>query len=126
MSFGAAVKSCFRKYGLFSGRARRSEFWCWILFFVLCSFTTSAIDASAGLLTEDGLGPVNMLATVALLVPTLAVTVRRLHDTGRSGWFYFLSLIPIVGTIALLVWTVSDSQGFTNAYGPVPKRTPPR
>jgi uncharacterized membrane protein YhaH (DUF805 family) len=87
---------------LFSGRARRSEFWCWILFFVLCSFTTSAIDASAGLLTEDGLGPVNMLATVALLVPTLAVTVRRLHDTGRSGWFYFLSLIPIVGTIAIL------------------------
>lgn len=121
MSFGAAVGSCLRKYASFSGRARRSEYWWWMLFFVLCYSVATGIDASAGLLAEDGTGVVNTIAGLALTLPGIAVTVRRLHDTGRSGWFCLLSLVPLVGPIVMFVFTVTDSQRFNNPYGPSPK-----
>ena len=80
MTFGNAVRSAFHQYAGFTGRARRSEYWYFALFTVLVYVAASVVDAVLGI-------PVLTLLTVlALLVPTLAVSVRRLHDTGRSGW----------------------------------------
>lgn len=107
IGFVDAIKICFNKYGDFEGRARRSEFWWWYLCFVL-------------------VGPVivipviSWIATIALLIPTLAVGARRLHDTGRSGWLQLLMLIPCVGNIILIIWWCEDSKG-DNEYGPSPK-----
>ncbi|WP_409483079.1 DUF805 domain-containing protein [Arsenicicoccus dermatophilus] len=137
MSFGDAVKTCFRKYVVFSGRARRREFWFWALFTVLVSLLTGVVDSLLGfgaagvdagstsngssLSLTDSVGPAQTLATLALFLPSIAVTARRLHDTGRSGWWQLLSLIPILGGLVLLFWEVKDSQTGTNSHGPNPK-----
>ena len=103
-SFGGAITSCFSKYATFSGRANRSEYWYWVLF----AFIMGIIPV------------VNWIAFFALLIPGLAVLVRRLHDTGRSGWWYFIGLIPIVGFIWLLVILCQPSQEGDNEYGANP------
>ena len=104
IGFGDAIKICFKKYADFEGRARRSEFWWWYLFTFL-----------VGLVPYLG-----WIASLAFLLPSIAVGVRRLHDTGRSGWLYLLTLIPCVGSIILIIWWCEDSQG-DNEYGPSPK-----
>lgn len=115
MSFADAVRSVFSKYATFSGRARRSEFWWFALFSGIVQTVMSLLDAAIG---NRILG---LLVALALLLPSLAVTVRRLHDTGRSGWWIFIALIPLVGVIVLLVFELQDSQPESNAYGPSPK-----
>lgn len=115
MGFAEAVKSGLSQYAGFSGRARRSEYWWFQLFFLLVLAVAAGVDAAVG--TEAVLFAV---AFLALMLPTLAVSVRRLHDTGRSGWFYLLNWVPIVGPILLLVWFVTDSHP-DNQYGPSPK-----
>ncbi|MCH8613046.1 DUF805 domain-containing protein [Arsenicicoccus dermatophilus] len=122
MSFGDAVKTCFRKYVDFSGRARRREFWFWTLFTVLVSLLATALDHLLGFRGEAGdMTPVQTLAALAFFLPAIAVTARRLHDTGRSGWWQLLALIPILGGLVLLFWEVKDSQPGVNSYGPNPK-----
>jgi uncharacterized membrane protein YhaH (DUF805 family) len=124
MSFQDAIKTCLqRKYADFHGRARRSEYWFFILFTAIVSIVGSILDAIFGLRTgaaSGGTGPIQGLLQLALLVPTLAVGARRLHDTGRSGWWLLIGLIPIVGWIILIVFFVQDSQP-ANQYGPSPK-----
>jgi len=115
MGFADAVRSVFSKYVVFSGRARRSEFWWFSLFLLIVYIIVAAIDAAIG---NSVLLVIVWLAT---LLPSLAVTVRRLHDTGRSGWWFFITLIPLVGGIILLVFECQDSQPGSNAYGPSPK-----
>lgn len=121
MSFGAAVSTCFRKYATFKGRARRSEYWYWALFQILVGFVLIGIDYSVGLIVLDDMGILTTLFSLVVLVPNIAVTVRRLHDIGRSGWWYWIYFVPILGFIVLLVFCVTDSKPEENEYGPSPK-----
>lgn len=123
MSFGQAVSTVFSKYATFSGRARRSEYWWWYLFVMIVFIVAGVIDRAAGLTYGDttyGGGWIASIAGLALLLPNLAVGVRRLHDTGRSGWWLLVGLVPIIGIVVLFYFFVIDSE-YDNAYGPYPK-----
>lgn len=100
MSFGEAIKAGFSKYATFSGRASRSEFWWWYLFSCLVSMT--------------------YIGVFVVMIPSIAMTVRRLHDIGKSGWFYFIGCIPIVGLVFMIIWLTRPSDPHTNEYGPRP------
>lgn len=119
MSFSEAVGICFRKYATLTGRASRSEYWWWVLFYVLVVFVVGLVG-SAGDAASDGLYVLLGIAWLALFIPTLAVFVRRLHDTGRSGWWWFIGLVPLVGSIVLLVFVLEAGNSGTNKYGPPP------
>lgn len=122
MSFGDAVKTCFSKYATFKGRARRSEYWWYWLFAVILSCVAVGVDYSMGWINRTiGLGVCSGILSLALLLPNLAVAVRRLHDTGHSGWWYLITLIPLVGPIVLLIFLVLDSQPEENRFGASPK-----
>jgi len=109
-----------RQYADFGGRARRSEYW----YFTLVNLLISIPLQLAARLTEGGLSLAFAIVyaayVLAIFVPALAVSIRRLHDVGRSGWWYFLIFIPLVGAIVLLVWCCEDS-GPDNEWGPNPK-----
>ena len=115
--------TAFRKYAVFSGRSRRREYWFWVLFNIIVVAALASLDV---MLSSALLGsPLTLLSAVyglASLIPGLAVSVRRLHDTGHSAWALFLGLIPLVGAIILLVWDLTDSQPGDNRYGPNPKQ----
>jgi uncharacterized membrane protein YhaH (DUF805 family) len=104
-----------KKYAVFSGRARRKEYWFFILFNIIISVVISFI---AGL-TE--LFFLSAIYALAVLIPSIAVGVRRLHDTNRSGWWILINFIPIIGTIIFILFAVSDSQEEENQYGLNPK-----
>lgn len=111
-------------YADFRGRARRREYWMFTLVNAIIAFVLGLIDGVMGLNLGDGSQPVGLLGLIyslVVLVPGLAVSVRRLHDTGRSGWWLLIGLIPFVGAIVLLIFTVSDSQPGPNRWGPNPK-----
>lgn len=111
-----------RKYAEFSGRARRKEYWFFTLFNLLAMLLLSFIDGMIGLYSiEAGVGLLSGIYALGILIPSLAVTVRRLHDTSRSGWWLLIALIPLIGAVVLLVFTVLDSQSGSNQYGPDPK-----
>ncbi len=114
MSFTEAIASCFRRYVGFSGRASRSEFWYFELFAVLLSIAGSIIDPRV----------VGGLISLALLLPSLAVTARRLHDTNRSGWWILIAFIPLVGIIVLIIWLATRGESNTNRFGPPPFAAP--
>ena len=116
MSFTEAIKSGFDNYVNFNGRARRSAYWYWTLFAVLASIAANIIDAVIGT------APLfSALVGLGLLLPGLAVSVRRLHDTDRSGWWILIGLIPLIGVIVLIVFYVQDSDPTENRFGPPPK-----
>jgi uncharacterized membrane protein YhaH (DUF805 family) len=106
---------CFKEYATFSGRARRSEYWYFTLFHLIITFALIFLTAMIEL---PFLG---MIYVFAALIPNIAVLVRRLHDTNRSGWYYFIALIPLVGSIILIVFLCEDSHPQTNKWGPNPK-----
>jgi uncharacterized membrane protein YhaH (DUF805 family) len=110
-----AVRTCLSKYADFTGRARRSEYWYWLLFIVVVDIVTSIIDAAIGT------NILSYLGTLALLVPSIAVGVRRLHDLGKSGWYLLIGIIPIVGWIIVIVWAATEGSPEANEYGPSPK-----
>jgi uncharacterized membrane protein YhaH (DUF805 family) len=121
MDFMTAVRTCLSKYVDFSGRARRSEYWYFALFTFLVNIVTTIVDTILGTDFDDTSGGlVSSLVSLALLLPSLAVGVRRLHDTDRSGWWILIGLIPIIGWILLIVWFCTDSKP-DNQYGPNPK-----
>lgn len=107
-----------KKYAVFSGRARRKEYWMYTLFVVIIAIVLAIADYALG---SQVLG---LIFNVAILLPSLGVAVRRLHDTDRTGWWILISLIPFVGTIILLVFLCSDSKPGENKYGPNPKEIP--
>lgn len=127
VSFGEAIARGFKNYFTFSGRASRSEYWWWQLFYWIVSTIVqtifipnlSAQDLLANPMPDSMLYPMSIV-TLFFLIPTLALSVRRLHDTGRSGWWVLLSLILCIGQIILLVWYCQPSKEETNEYGPVP------
>jgi uncharacterized membrane protein YhaH (DUF805 family) len=111
-----------KKYAEFSGRARRKEYWMFTLFNSIFLIVAIILDNMLGTAIEDvGYGLIYFLYALAVLVPGLAVSVRRLHDVGKSGWMILISLIPIIGAIWLLVLMVTDSNPGENEYGPNPK-----
>ncbi len=116
MTMMEAVSAVFSKYATFSGRSRRSEYWYFTLFNLLVALVLNFLSRYIG--AFDFIAGIYSLAT---LVPGLAVAVRRLHDTGRSGFWLLLVLIPIVGSIILIVWCATDSQPGENQYGANPK-----
>ena len=117
--FLVAVK---QKYADFTGRATRSEYWYFVLFYLLLSAGLMFVDALLGWFNSElGIGVLSGIYTLALMIPSLSVTVRRLHDTGRSAWWLLLGLVPIIGGIVLLVFFVQDSRDGVNGYGPNPK-----
>ena len=105
------------KYALFTGRARRSEYWYFTLFNIIVSLGLGMIDAFTGI------GFLSALYSLAVIIPSIAVGIRRLHDTGRSGWWLLIILIPVVGAIILIYFFILDSEPHDNEYGPSPKRT---
>jgi uncharacterized membrane protein YhaH (DUF805 family) len=109
-----------KKYAVFSGRARRKEYWFFTLFNFIFSLALTFVDIWLGLANKSGWGPLSGLYTLALFIPGLAVTVRRLHDTGNSGWWILISLVPCVGWLVLLIYLIQDSQPGENQYGPNP------
>lgn len=107
-----------KKYVTFSGRARRKEYWMFMLIHIIVCAILSVIDKAIGaqvLLTIYGL---------AVLLPSLAVLSRRLHDSGRSAWWILICLVPFIGQIVLIIFAVLDSQPGQNKFGPNPKESP--
>ena len=111
-----------KKYATFSGRARRKEYWMYFLIYFLISLVLMFVDGilSGGDL-QSGTGLLSGLFALGTLLPGIAVGVRRLHDTGRAGWWLLVSFIPLIGSLVLLVFLVQDSQPGDNAWGPSPK-----
>jgi uncharacterized membrane protein YhaH (DUF805 family) len=104
-----------KKYAVFAGRARRKEYWVFTLVNLVISVLLAFVDSILGTMA------IGLIYALAVLLPSIAVTVRRLHDTGRSGWWALIVLLPILGVIVLLVMMCFDSQSGDNAWGPNPK-----
>tara|TARA_X000001036_G_scaffold219819_1_gene205756 strand:+ start:99 stop:602 length:504 start_codon:yes stop_codon:yes gene_type:complete len=121
MGFFDAVKNILiNNYAGFEGRASRSEYWWFFLFTLMIAVPLTMIDGALfGWEYEDPTW-ITWIFQLAVFLPTLAVGVRRLHDSGRSGWYLFVSFIPCVGIILLLVWLCEDGEAMPNAYGLVP------
>ncbi|MQF94155.1 MAG: DUF805 domain-containing protein [SAR202 cluster bacterium] len=111
MNPAQATSSVFSQYFVFEGRARRSEYWWFILLNVIAGFLFLAIFP-----------PLYFIYALGTIIPSLAVMVRRLHDTGRSGWWFFFGFVPFLGPIVLLIFMVMDSEFGQNQYSPDPKR----
>jgi uncharacterized membrane protein YhaH (DUF805 family) len=120
VAFKDAVRTGFAKYATFVGRAPRSEFWFWALFTLLGGLGAGILDAVLGLNFENGAGPVNALFNLGVLIPSLAVGARRLHDIDRSGWWQLLFLVPFIGWIVLLIWFVTRGTLGNNRFGADP------
>lgn len=117
MNFSQAITSGFQNYVVFEGRSRRSAYWFWVLFTGLISMAISVLfsfDANTS-------SVVSGLWSLVTLLPSLAVGIRRLHDTNRSGWFLLLALIPLVGAIILIVFFAQDGTTGENRFGANPK-----
>jgi uncharacterized membrane protein YhaH (DUF805 family) len=111
-----------KNYAQFNGRAGRKEYWYFTLFNVIFSVVLSFVDGLTGTWDpESGIGLLSTLYSLAVLIPSIAVGVRRLHDTGRSAWWLLILLIPLIGVIIFLVFMVLESQEGENQYGPSPK-----
>ncbi|SMO84844.1 Uncharacterized membrane protein YhaH, DUF805 family [Saccharicrinis carchari] len=111
-----------KNYADFSGRARRKEYWMFVLFNIIFAIVAIVVDNILGItFGVIPYGPVYLLYGLAVIIPSVAVGVRRLHDIGKSGWMILISLIPIIGGIWLLVLMVTDSVPGDNQYGPNPK-----
>lgn len=111
-----------KKYATFRGRARRSEYWYFVLFNIIFSIIAMTLDNLLGTaMPRVGYGPIYGLYTLAIIIPGLAVAVRRLHDVGKSGWFLLIALIPVIGAIWLLVLMVTEGNPGENQYGINPK-----
>jgi uncharacterized membrane protein YhaH (DUF805 family) len=117
MNFAQAIKSGFQNYVNFSDRAARSEFWYWTLFSILMSIAAGLIDAT--FFSESDFTPFGTLVGLGLFLPGLAVSIRRLHDLDRTGW-WFLLVFTVIGAIVLLIWNCMRGTVGPNRFGPDP------
>jgi len=114
MNFGQAISSGFSNYVNFSDRACRSKYWYWFLFVVLGQFVTAIVDSVIGFQLTTG------IFSLVVLLPGIAVGVRRLHDLDRTGWWLLLAFVPLIGTIILIVWFCTRGTPGANRFGPDP------
>jgi uncharacterized membrane protein YhaH (DUF805 family) len=119
MGFTVAIKAGFQNYVGFRGRAARSEYWYWTLFVYLLLIVAWLIDMTVFGFNTTGVNPITVLATLATLLPTLAVSARRLHDIDRSGWWALL-IFTVIGYIVLIYWAFLRGTVGTNRFGPDP------
>jgi uncharacterized membrane protein YhaH (DUF805 family) len=130
MNMIKAVKSAFGKYATFSGRALRSEFWWWQLFFILVSILLANLDSAlfgmgdavgqvsdAGLQASYNAGPLGSVWILGTLIPCITLGARRLHDGDRSGWWQLLFFVPILGWLVLLYWFIKSGTEGANRFG---------
>ena len=116
MNFGAAIKTCFSKYAVFSGRASRSEFWWFCLFGFIGGIVTMVVDVMIlGYTVEDN-GPVNIIFTIITFLPYLSVGARRLHDIDKSGWWQLI-VLTVIGIILLIIWWATVGKNKKNVHG---------
>ena len=117
MNFQTAVKTCFNKYATFAGRAPRSEYWYFALSYLLASVVAAVLDnAVLGMASN----PLSILVWLGFIVPSIAVSFRRLHDVNKSAWWLFFFLVPIVGPIMMLIWYCSRGTVGDNRFGSDP------
>ena len=119
-----AYKKCLQKYATFSGRSRRTEYWSFKLLYYLIIFIIAILMVF--FITDENelyntFNTVYLIYSLIFLIPNISVTVRRIHDTGRSGYYFFMYFIPIVGPFFILYYCICDSQEQTNEFGPSPK-----
>ncbi|MEM1048610.1 MAG: DUF805 domain-containing protein [Pseudomonadota bacterium] len=124
MSLTDAVRTVLSKYATFQGRAVRSEFWFFVLFvfllFTVLAFIEGAVLAPAlgfSAFDRDAGQPLSLIASLALLLPNIAVAVRRLHDIDRSGWWLLIGFVPVLGFLVLLYWYIQPGTDGANQYG---------
>ncbi len=117
MTFTESVRSVLTNYAKFDGRARRSEYWWFVLFNILVSIVAGVVDQV--FISIIGFGFVGIIVSLGLLIPGLAVGARRLHDTDRSGWWLLLVLIPLIGAIILIIWLATEGTKGDNRFGPM-------
>ena len=121
-SFIEAVKTCFVKYATFSGRARRSEFWYFALFIIICQALLGAIgNAIFGVPENGGTNILQVIFNLAVFIPQMSVSWRRMHDIGKKGTWSLIAAVPIIGWILILVWECTDSHPGENEFGMSPK-----
>jgi uncharacterized membrane protein YhaH (DUF805 family) len=116
MNFTDAVKAVFNKYAVFDGRSLRSEFWYWVLFTFIVSIVLSIFDSILFGTRAGGNGPIGLFFSLAVLIPNIAVAVRRLHDIDKSGWWVLIAF-TIVGIIPLIYWYCQPSTPGKNRFG---------
>jgi uncharacterized membrane protein YhaH (DUF805 family) len=114
MNFQDAIKSGFKNYTNFSGRAVRSEFWYWILFCFIVGIVTAILDGA--IFPDSDISPLNTIFSLGVLIPNLAIGARRLHDIDRTGWWQLIGF-TIIGIIVLIYWWVQPSQPGPNRFG---------
>ena len=124
VDFGTAVKLGFQRYVDFSGRSTRAEYWWWGLFSVVVSFALFIADTLTGNSSTFGWlgGLLETLFTLATIIPSLALSVRRLHDINRTGWWLLLLFVLVIGWIVLIVWAIKRGDEGPNKYGPDPRQ----
>ncbi len=110
-----------KKYAVFNGRARRKEYWMFYLFNLVIAIALGFIEGIADIAPASNQSVLASFYSLAVLIPSIAVSVRRLHDTDRTGWWLLIGIIPLIGTIVLLVFMVKDSSTGQNQYGANPK-----
>ena len=115
MTFQKSIETCFKKYFVFDGRAKRSEFWWFVLICFLLGIVTAFLDVVVLGYTWEQYGPINTIPQLAFFIPGLAVGARRLHDTNRSGWWQLL-ILTIVGIILLIIWFASEEKNKKNKF----------
>ena len=128
---GEAARSVLSQFATFTGRASRSDYWWWVLAYVLALFAIGLVDTfviapSLGFnITDENAGqPLSMLFVLAMFLPNLAVSVRRLHDLNKSGWWLLLGLLPVVGVLVLLYWIIQSGTEGSNEFGSDPQPQP--
>jgi len=112
-----------KKYAAFNGRARRREYWTFMIINDIIVFLLSLFEGIAGIAPNTDYSVLAIIFSLFVLIPSLAVSVRRLHDVGRNGLWLLIVFIPVIGVVALLIFYLLDSQAETNDYGPSPKAT---
>ncbi len=117
MNFQSSIKTCFNKFAVFSGRASRSEFWFFVLFGFLGGIIAIIIDVMILGYPYEENGPINLIFSVAIIIPSIAVAARRLHDINKSGWWQLL-WITIIGGILLIIWHATEGENKKNKFGP--------
>jgi len=116
MNFQTSIKTCFNKYAVFSGRASRSEYWFFVLFGVLGGIISAIIDTMVLGYSAEVNGPINLIFSVALILPSISVAARRLHDLDKSGWWQLL-WFTIIGGILIIIWHATEGTKKNNSHG---------
>lgn len=124
MEFVPAIKAGFQKYFDFDSRSSRSEYWWWSLFVFLGGFVLGLLDGMFGVVGVAGLGLLGALFTLVTFIPGISVSVRRLHDLDKSGWWLLLVFVPLIGWIVLIIWYCTRGGDEPNRFGVDPLAVP--